>query len=368
MQDSNLQPVGYCPCAVFACRNDAGIRREVTPTRGKGSFIDEIACYGTGRDDSSEAVATARLGRNRIDAEDAHMRDFTPVETRYNGMYFRSRLEARWAVFFDCLGIQYQYEPEKFETPEGRYIPDFFIPGLGEQSCDSFKPKGIFFEVKGERPSPQEETKVYALSGQTSLAVAMFWGSNFTSGRLFEVCADNVAFTQCPFCGLIDLGSEYPQGEVSEQAREILRKAPLLEGADRAYRTASHFCFKECELARQYNIPDHFCQDYVTPPRSPMLDIAIETAMSVRFEQPGSVDVVKTAALNIRRLREAGVFCFPEQRDWVLRTAAEWASVKKDWMRYEEPWYVRHKANLDMGISPCTCYHCKFHRDRRNEL
>lgn len=33
-------------------------------------------------------------------------------ETEYNGYRFRSRLEARWAVFFDVLGIKYEYEPE----------------------------------------------------------------------------------------------------------------------------------------------------------------------------------------------------------------------------------------------------------------
>lgn len=27
------------------------------------------------------------------------------IETRYKGYRFRSRLEARWAVFFDALGL-----------------------------------------------------------------------------------------------------------------------------------------------------------------------------------------------------------------------------------------------------------------------
>ena len=29
------------------------------------------------------------------------------IETRYNGYRFRSRTEARWAVFFDAFGIRY---------------------------------------------------------------------------------------------------------------------------------------------------------------------------------------------------------------------------------------------------------------------
>ena len=41
-----------------------------------------------------------------------------PIPTRYNDYRFRSRLEARWALFFDHLGIAYQYEPEGFEHGE----------------------------------------------------------------------------------------------------------------------------------------------------------------------------------------------------------------------------------------------------------
>jgi hypothetical protein len=36
----------------------------------------------------------------------------TPIPTRYKGYHFRSRLEARWAVFFDALGLRWQYEVE----------------------------------------------------------------------------------------------------------------------------------------------------------------------------------------------------------------------------------------------------------------
>lgn len=52
-----------------------------------------------------------------------------PIETEYNGYRFRSRLEARWAVYFDALGIKYEYEPEGFEVLPGIwYLPDFYFP------------------------------------------------------------------------------------------------------------------------------------------------------------------------------------------------------------------------------------------------
>jgi hypothetical protein len=38
-----------------------------------------------------------------------------PIETLYRGYRFRSRLEARWAVFFDVAGIPWQYEVEGFD-------------------------------------------------------------------------------------------------------------------------------------------------------------------------------------------------------------------------------------------------------------
>ena len=61
-----------------------------------------------------------------------------PIETFYNGYRFRSRLEARWAVFFDALGITYHYEPEGYELDGGEfYLPDFYL--------DDFE---IFVEIK----------------------------------------------------------------------------------------------------------------------------------------------------------------------------------------------------------------------------
>lgn len=52
-----------------------------------------------------------------------------PIETIYSGYRFRSRLEARWAVFFDAAKIKYQYEPQGFEAEDGtRYLPDFYLP------------------------------------------------------------------------------------------------------------------------------------------------------------------------------------------------------------------------------------------------
>ncbi|KAB1076690.1 hypothetical protein [Methylobacterium soli] len=45
--------------------------------------------------------------------------------TRYAGTQFRSRLEARWAAFFDLAGWRWEYEPVDGEG----WVPDFFLIG-----------------------------------------------------------------------------------------------------------------------------------------------------------------------------------------------------------------------------------------------
>lgn len=50
------------------------------------------------------------------------------ISTQYKGYLFRSRLEARWGVFLDALGIAWDYEAEGFEIEGERYLPDFWLP------------------------------------------------------------------------------------------------------------------------------------------------------------------------------------------------------------------------------------------------
>ena len=72
-----------------------------------------------------------------------------PIETFYSGYRFRSRLEARWAVFFDHAGIEYEYEPEGFELEDGtRYLPDFYFPQYD-----------WYAEVKAPRDGAKEDIK-----------------------------------------------------------------------------------------------------------------------------------------------------------------------------------------------------------------
>lgn len=74
------------------------------------------------------------------------------IQTRYKGCHFRSRLEARWAVFFDALEIAWEYEPQGYMTPEGPYLPDFWLPQVR-----------MFAEVKPSTFSDVERAKCAGL-------------------------------------------------------------------------------------------------------------------------------------------------------------------------------------------------------------
>ena len=52
------------------------------------------------------------------------------LQTDYNGVRFRSRLEARWALFMDQLPVEWRYEAEGFALPSGAFVPDFYLPRL----------------------------------------------------------------------------------------------------------------------------------------------------------------------------------------------------------------------------------------------
>lgn len=89
------------------------------------------------------------------------MSDLKPIETVYNGYRFRSRTEARWAVFFDALGLKWEYEKEGFDLGKaGCYLPDFWLPGLK-----------LWVEVKGELTWVSHESGgfKYAVSPQLEL-------------------------------------------------------------------------------------------------------------------------------------------------------------------------------------------------------
>ncbi|WP_372809347.1 hypothetical protein [Litorivivens sp.] len=117
----------------------------------------------------------------------------------------RSLLEARWAMFMDCLKIDYLYEPEVFNTRHGWYLPDFYLPAAG-----------VWVEIKPSLPSPAEREKaahVSMLAGQPAIIAGgdikagMFdgtfqlYGSQiqiFIGGRLEKCASLNAIYSAVP--------------------------------------------------------------------------------------------------------------------------------------------------------------------------
>jgi hypothetical protein len=91
------------------------------------------------------------------------------IETHYKGYRFRSRLEARWAVFFDALGIGWEYEPQGYDLGSaGLYLPDFRLSRAG---------LGMFIEIKPDRGATADEKAKYAaLSEACQCPVLLFAG------------------------------------------------------------------------------------------------------------------------------------------------------------------------------------------------
>ncbi len=55
-------------------------------------------------------------------------RDAEAIPTEFDGVEYKSRTEARWAVFFDRLGVKFEYESKYFHLSDGTmYPPDFYV-------------------------------------------------------------------------------------------------------------------------------------------------------------------------------------------------------------------------------------------------
>ena len=49
----------------------------------------------------------------------------------YGAHNFRSHTEGKWAIFWDELGVKWEYEPQGFVTDGSAYLPDFTVFAAG---------------------------------------------------------------------------------------------------------------------------------------------------------------------------------------------------------------------------------------------
>lgn len=126
------------------------------------------------------------------------------IETRYKGYRFRSRLEARWAVFFDYFDVHYGYENEGYELSTGRYLPDFEIDGT-------------IFEVKPVTMGQEEIDKIERFAKESGLGIFVIigqpWPGEYRIMHLLgskgsEIQKTEHTFATCSDCGTLLVVSE----------------------------------------------------------------------------------------------------------------------------------------------------------------
>lgn len=122
-----------------------------------------------------------------------------PISVSYKNVNYKSLAEGRWAAFFDNLGIDYEYEPQKFRLPSGIYVPDFKLHLPKAEFLGEFNRYIIWAEVKnGSRfdvriPELVQTTNqmVLLLSGPPSLSSYVLYSGPDYESRNFSAEGDD---------------------------------------------------------------------------------------------------------------------------------------------------------------------------------
>jgi hypothetical protein len=94
------------------------------------------------------------------------------IPTTYKGTRFRSRLEARWAAFFDLISWRWLYEP----IDEGGWIPDFVLPDTFDQR--------LLIEVKPSLTQVELQQHEARINRARPCDPALLLGGNFDILRM----------------------------------------------------------------------------------------------------------------------------------------------------------------------------------------
>ena len=166
------------------------------------------------------------------------------LDTHYDGHRFRSRAEARWAVFFNSFGVAYEYEPQGYCVNGEPYLPDFFLPELN-----------LWLEVKGTTPTQREQTLLKTLALETEMSAILAIGppKNGPSLMYFNPGIDDESFGRAAWYFAQDRNNESILWLCSEdygwsclhRADEASEKCPTLGSRiKRAYEAAQQARFE----------------------------------------------------------------------------------------------------------------------------
>lgn len=157
----------------------------------------------------------------------------TPIPTVYRGIRFRSRLEARWALFLDEIGLSYHYELEGFESSNTRYLPDFFIPAWN-----------TWIEIKPKEPTSEEwkkceELLISLLKTEGTASVAILYGRPWLDERGPEY----------RYLTLVPMLGFHPESDDSEEGIDI-----TAENLTPEYIDSDERIFTECRRCQRISL------------------------------------------------------------------------------------------------------------------
>ena len=133
------------------------------------------------------------------------------IETHAYGCRFRSRLEARWAVFLTELGVEWEYEKEGYMTEAGWYLPDFWLPDVNGGCWLEIKPYSKSIEFIHQDP------KLYSFQCDTPHEFFLAHGlrnplkkeddpqDTYYPGWIECTWDEPMFICECPICGKIGI-------------------------------------------------------------------------------------------------------------------------------------------------------------------
>lgn len=138
------------------------------------------------------------------------------IETVYKGYRMRSRLEARWGIFLDVLGIEWEYEREGFTLQDGRgYLPDFWLPSFGGGMYAEVKPAGGDFTIALQF-SREAQVTMWLCEGLPDFQIYKVQsgdGCDWEGIPLVSQASDENRMYSCPgdgeFASPLDYGAHY---------------------------------------------------------------------------------------------------------------------------------------------------------------
>lgn len=132
-----------------------------------------------------------------------------PIQTLYNGILFRSRLEARWAMYFDRLGVEWIYEHEGFDLGDGLYyLPDFYFPHF---DCYAEVKPLICDDERWHKLTVKGGKKLIILIGSVNCSqMRIMMNGSFKYYKIPHVDSEIVCGSKL-YCGLKDISSENQQ-------------------------------------------------------------------------------------------------------------------------------------------------------------